>query len=213
MQAQVPTGPSIAWQRCYGGSENDFFRDALLTTDGGFLTSLYTVSYDGDLEGVESPFGWVIKFDSVFNIQWQKHYGYGAMECAIEPLKLVEVEDAYFFAGPGGYEACPGAQGSNDFQLMKTDSNGEVLWQRNYGSPGYETFNDMIPTQDGGFLITGQSSGVGGDIPLNYTADGLTHDAIVIKTDSAGNIIWLKILGGTGDDNVMGDALEIERGY
>ncbi len=66
--------PDIIWQRCYGGTDADFFRDAIGTSDGGFITSLYTSSDDGDLEGVESPLGWVIKLDSSFEIQWQKFY-------------------------------------------------------------------------------------------------------------------------------------------
>lgn len=213
LTAQVPTGPEIAWQKCYGGSENDFFHDVITTSDGGFLASLYTVSHDGDLEGVEFPFGWVIKFDSVFNIEWQNHYGFGAMDCFLAPFKLSEVNGFYFLSGVGGYEACEGAWGSNDFQLMKTDINGEIIWQHNYGSPGYETFNDMLPIEGGGFLITGQSSGTGGDIPFNYSGDGATHDVIVIRTDSSGNLLWLKVLGGTASDDAIGDVLEMKRGY
>ncbi|MFZ1612161.1 MAG: hypothetical protein WAT52_13895, partial [Chitinophagales bacterium] len=61
INAQVPTGPEIAWQRCYGGSANDFFSDAIHTTDGGILASILTSSTNGDLTGIPYSNGWIIK--------------------------------------------------------------------------------------------------------------------------------------------------------
>ncbi|MBK7109986.1 MAG: hypothetical protein IPH61_12845 [Bacteroidetes bacterium] len=36
INAQLPTGPEIAWQRCYGGSANDFFLMLFIPQMGEF---------------------------------------------------------------------------------------------------------------------------------------------------------------------------------
>ena len=65
--------------------------------------------------------------------------------------------------------------------LMKLDVNGSVLWNRGYSSLSTTRFVNFTQTADKGFLITG------------YTNTGLPNyetDLTVIKTDSAGNLIW-----------------------
>jgi hypothetical protein len=66
-------------------------------------------------------------------------------------------------------------------------------------------------TQDNGYLLTGISYSYGGDIPFHY-GDELSGDAVIIKTDSAGNILWLKNLGGSNYDSPLANPVEISRG-
>ena len=64
--------------------------------------------------------------------------------------------------------------------LMKTDLNGDTLWTRSIGAPGY-TYNtvDLIEHSDGGYLFSGQ---VWGSLPWNSMAE-----AFICKTDSLGH--------------------------
>ncbi len=204
----IKAQPNIVWQKCFGGTENEFFRDAIQTSDDGFITCLYTSSTDGDLAGLTSPLGWVIKFDSDFNIQWEKHYSNPDFSNA--PLKVQELNSGQFiFSGNGGI-GCKNFHGSVDLFLMKTNSLGDTLWNACFGGPGFEDFQQFLPTQDGGYIITGVSSLGGGDIPFHYGA-GSNYDAVILKTDSNGNLLWLRNLGGSADDSPSG-ILEIERG-
>ncbi|MEZ5051563.1 MAG: hypothetical protein R2767_04300 [Chitinophagales bacterium] len=82
---QVPTGPEISWQECYGGIGNDYFTDAIITQDNGILAAIRPLSDDGDLEGltVEESSGWVIKYHEDMSIQWQSIL---VIQIALEPF-------------------------------------------------------------------------------------------------------------------------------
>jgi len=209
LQAQ----PDIAWQRCYGGSDRDYFLDATLTNDNGIITSIANgYSTDGDLEGQIPGAGWVVKFDSVLEIEWQKFYNTDS--CGFGFQQIIQLQNGDFvYSGGGGGGACSGELGNGDFSLVKTDVNGEILFYRLYGSPGSETFDSFMHTMDGGYLITGESNSSGGDIPFHYEGDMGSTDAIIFKTDSIGNLLWLSNLGGSGYDEPGGDPVELNRGY
>jgi len=209
LMAKSYAQPSIAWQQCFGGTGTDYFTDAKVTLDNGIITCITTSSVDGDLEGLDSAFGWVIKFDSLLAIEWQQFYG--RPDLAITPKYVIQLSDSsYVFYGFGG-EGTNGFQGQLDFLLMKTDKLGNLLWHKSYGGPGLEELCGFIPTTDGGFLLTGASTHVGGDIPFHY-GDIFSYDANIIKTDSAGNIEWIKNLGGTGIDACIGTPVETSPG-
>lgn len=87
------------------------------------------------------------------------------------------------------------SQGSDIMEglLTKTDANGNLIWQKNYGGPGSDYFNAILATADGGFIMAGGSDTAGGDVTVNQ---GMT-DCWVVKTDGEGNIEWQRTYGGT----------------
>jgi hypothetical protein len=60
---------------------------------------------------------------------------------------------------------------------------------------------------DDGYLFRGSTSSVNGDVTGYHpgmTSSGVrTYDAWIFKTDFAGNMIWQKCLGGTGDERIQ----------
>lgn len=213
MYAQLPTGPEIAWQRCYGGSGDDFFYDAAIDKEGNIVTTSQNVSTDGYFSGKGIASAWVAKFNMLMEMEWEKFYSY--TDCNYTFLKIVALNDSnYLLSGDGGGKGCLfTTNGESDYCLMKIDKSGNVLWEKFYGSiTGSDLLESMLPTLDGGYLLTGFTNGSGGDIPFHY-GSGFTNDAIIIKTDSLGEILWLKVLGGSGDDLPIGDVVELERGY
>jgi hypothetical protein len=63
-----------------------------------------------------------------------------------------------------------------------------VVWARAYGSSGPDFGYDVQITSDGGFVVVGY-----------YTSSGDTN-AIIVKTNSSGNVRWYRVLGGTQMD-------------
>ncbi|MCB9021216.1 MAG: T9SS type A sorting domain-containing protein [Chitinophagales bacterium] len=210
---QVPTGPDIAWQQCYGGFGDDYFTDAIITQDNGILAAIRPLSDDGDLEGMtkEEASGWVIKYTPDMTIQWQKHFGYS--DCFREVYKIYElVNGDIILAGSTSSNSgtgCLDVLGSADLFLMKTDSLGNEIWYQTYGSPFQDLLTWLVPTSDGGFLLTGTSMGSGGDIPFHYGGT-LSTDAIILKTDSLGELEWVKVLGGSSFDLPRKGTIEIQ---
>jgi len=75
----------------------------------------------------------------------------------------------------------------NDFFLIKTDSLGNPLWKKTYGTTNYEYCNEMQPTSDGGYILAGQL------VDLNT----FESQGAIVKTDSAGNMNWKKTFKGS----------------
>ena len=70
---------------------------------------------------------------------------------------------------------------STDLLLVKTDANGDTLWTRTYGEPGWDYFGDEVAlqqTSDNGYVMVGATSGFG--------APYGKHFVYVVKTDSTG---------------------------
>jgi hypothetical protein len=87
----------------------------------------------------------------------------------------------------------------DDIVLRKTDSVGNIEWQRQFDQSWYDDAFSIIQAHDKGFLIGGIS------IPTNSTfADGL-----IIKTDSMGNENWRRIVGNQYDQGVL-DVVETQ---
>jgi len=172
----------------------------------GIITTLRGGSEDGDLiENPESS-GWVIKFDSSMQVQWQKFY-----ENGISPIKVIEIPFGdYLFAGACGSDH-DSTNGFYDIMLMQTDSLGEILWSRCYGGYLADDLVSVQSTKDGGYLVLGSSYADGGDIPFHY-GEACCNDAVIFKTDSVGNILWLRVLGGSLYDSPIGNAVETSRG-
>lgn len=67
---------NIEWQKCYGGSANDYANSVQCTSDGGYIVVGSTRSIDGDIKGFHGGVDyWILKLSKDGNIQWQKCLG------------------------------------------------------------------------------------------------------------------------------------------
>ena len=99
-----------------------------------------------------------------------------------------ETTDGGFIA-LGGIDAVSWDVGG-DCLLLKTDGNGNILWNKRFGGSGTDNGHGLLQTDDGGYIISA--------ITESYGAG--SYDAWVIKTDMAGNELWNKTYGGSSYD-------------
>ncbi len=90
----------------------------------------------------------------------------------------------------GGYIVAGSSRsggGSQDFYLVKTNSQGDKLWERTFGGAGEEQAKWVEQSTDGGYVLAGSIKAVDSGILSIY----------IIKTDPTGKIVWDKTLGET----------------
>ncbi len=89
-----------------------------------------------------------------------------------------------------------GNHGGYDAWIVKLDSAGNIMWSHCYGGSKNDTAYWVEPTRDGGYIFVGSTSSNDGDVTGNHGG----ADAWMVKLDSAGNILWQKLFGGSADD-------------
>lgn len=83
--------------------------------------------------------------------------------------------------------------GAWDVYLVRTDSVGDTLWTRTYGGPDEDGASDIQVTPDRGFIFAGYTK--------SYGSGG--KDVYLVRTDSLGNPLWIKVFGGANDDEAL----------
>ena len=184
---------NLEWSRTYGGSGGDVARSVIQTSDGGYVIAGYTNSY-----GAGGFDFWLVKTDSAGNIEWSKTYGGPEWDLAKGPV-IQTSDGGYVMAG---YTRSYGA-GEGDFWLVKTDSAGNLEWNKTYGGPREEVAYSVIQTSDGGYVMAGYTESYGAGI----------HDFWLVKTDSAGNLEWSKAYGGPKVDVAYSVVQTSDGGY
>ena len=90
---------------------------------------------------------------------------------------------------------------SGDVFVSKLDSNGDVLWAKNFGGNSFDYGSAIDIDDDGNTYITGefQNQIQFGDTTLE---GGIFSDVFVAKLDSKGDVLWAKDFGNSGSDRV-----------
>ena len=77
--------------------------------------------------------------------------------------------------------------------IVFTDAVHAVQWARTYGFSNSETATDIRATSDGGFVLSGS-------IGKYVTGVVLAAQALVVRLDANGNILWQRNYGGVGGE-------------
>ena len=192
--AQAPT---IEWQKCLGGSNDDWAYSIQQTSDSGFIVAGYTESSNGDVSGNHGAYDyWVVKLNSSGDILWQICLGGTNVDVA---YSIQQTSDEGFIVA--GYTCSnegdvSGNHGNSDYWVVKLNSSGTIEWQKCLGGTDGDYANSIQQTSDGGFIVAGQTYSNDGDVSGNHGGS----DAWVVKLNSSGNIEWQKCLGGTSED-------------
>ena len=189
--------PSIAWQKCLGGSNDDMAYSIKQTGDGGYIVAGKTESNNGDVSGNHSSGddARLVKLDASGTIVWQKCYGGASYECANSVYQTSD--GGYAFAGEvmSNNGDVSGNHGGNDAWVVKLDASGTIAWQKCLGGSGDDKAFSILQTNDGGYIVAGSTNSNDGDVSGNH---GGVVDAWVVKLSASGAIAWQKCLGGSG---------------
>ena len=96
------------------------------------------------------------------------------------------------------YDITDGNNGSGDALIIKFDSDGNIIWNKTIGGSNTEAFLSIIEDSEGNYVAVGYADSDDHDI-----TDGNNgfSDALIVKFDTEGNVIWDKTIGGYWQDS------------
>jgi hypothetical protein len=168
------------WTKTYGGSGHEEAHSIVESSEGGF------VIIGSTRPEFETNFDiYVIKTYDNGDTLWTKTYGPNIGDD--QGWSIQNTSDGGYIAA--GYSDSFGA-GDYDMYLIKTDVNGNVIWETTYGGIDDEKCATVQQSSDDKFIIVGstQSFGAGG------------NDIYIVKTGIQMDTVWTNTYGGTGDD-------------
>ena len=183
----------LEWQKTFGGPYADLGYWVIQSSDGGYVITGYTYSYDA---GINKDL-WLIKTNSTGDLEWNKTIGGGAND---EGRCVVQANDGgYIIAGSTNSYGTD----NQEVWLVKTDQNGNHLWNQTYGVSNWDEGHCVMQASDGGYIITGGINAV--PLVTMSIRNAVVSDVLLIKTDENGNEAWNQSYGGTGND--MGNSV------
>jgi hypothetical protein len=214
--ASAQVAPAKQWDVRYGGSGSDAMYVVKQTTDGGFILggdSDSPASGDKTQGNEGSSDLWVVRTDATGVKLWDRRFG-GSNE---EQMFTVEqTTDGGFLLGGWSLSGATGdksqpSQGASDFWILKTDLNGNKLWDAAFGGTADDELRSGEQTADGGYILGGESlSGISGN---KTQASRGGNDYWMVKTDANGIKQWDARFGGTQDDKLNAIHQTTDGGY
>ncbi len=167
--------------RTYGGDDSEFGMSVMETSDGGLIVGGITGTF-----GAGNRDAYLIKTDAQGNVEWSNPYG--APPDYEVGYSVCETEDGgYVIAGHSDIHLSD----LMTIDLIKTDANGIQTWARTFGEGTYYDYAKSVSeTTRGGFIVCGATK----------DAATVTNNVYLIQTDSEGNQLWTKEIGGPGTE-------------
>lgn len=178
--------------------------DLVQTADEGYLLAGFS-SNNSTLEDLyHATF---VKTDADGSLQWEK--AWVAPRFSVFNDVLIASDGNYVGAGSIGYalnfDDTPGITPTDapyygQGFLVKSDQQGNTLWQVEYGEiDREETFNSVIETTDGGYMLAGESHIVSensSQFPYGNSNSNFLVDSrlLVVKYDQGGSFLWSSTL-------------------
>lgn len=189
---------SLGYFECewlFGGEWSDTGSRIYQTLDGGIIISGNTISYGAGMKDI-----WIIKLDSVYNVEWDCTYGGSDYEDCNDCRPVSD--GGYVILGSAIYTFT----GVKVVWFFKIDSSGNEQWGHGFGC-AYDMYIGgarVLEEENGEYTIVGYR-------PISVFGD--TTDVWVLRTDNQGNEIWNIYIGGYYYDYGYDIQHTIDNGY
>ena len=207
---------NLMWKRNFGGKGNDWFKSVATLPDGIIAVgdSEDRSFGNGDWEGNNGKGGMdgiFVKYDHNGNVVWKKNFGgngednFNSVITISDGIVVVGVSTVNSFDN-GDWKNFT-AKGVADATIVKFGIDGNVVWKNNLGgsnvagSFSIDIYYSVTEVSDG-MVTVGSSTFESFD---NGDWVGISgkgkFDAIIVKYDNAGNVVWKKNFGGIEQDH------------
>src|SRR3989344_454200 len=175
--------PEIIWEKIFLEQKQSVVVDIKETPDGGTIVVGSVIPLGSSWLDVSA-----IKYDINGDIEWNKSFGSNKAD---NGRGVVTTNDGGYAIAAESYLDFDDNLGNTNIYVIKLNSQGELEWQKTYGSLKSDLAYDIIQTSDNGFLIVAKFVSIDGPIesphPILGDPDGSTF---VIKLNSQGELEW-----------------------
>ncbi|WP_254564661.1 SBBP repeat-containing protein [Oscillatoria sp. HE19RPO] len=189
----------IQWIQQIGTASFDDSREVAADKWGNVYITGYTL---GSLGGTNAGNYDAIltKYDRNGNLLWTRQLGSPDVDVAFG-VAIDSVGNVYITGQTAGDLEDTNA-GNDDAFVTKYDTNGNLLWTRQLGTPGIDIAYGVATDRDDNFYITGYTTG------SLASPNAGEYDAFIAKYDSNGNQLWSQQLGSLQTDIARGVAID-----
>lgn len=170
---------SILWTRTYGGAGRDVGGSIADADNGGWMVVGSTRSFGNGRDAI-----WLLRITSEGDTLWTRTIG-APPATRTATMSVASAADAGWVIGGARWN---GAERNYDLVLIGVDSLGQERWSRTYGGSGYDHFEAIRRTRDGGYIVTGGTTLPGNDHDVQW----------VLRTDAAGDTLWTRVFPSPG---------------
>lgn len=189
---------TIVWEKNFGFAGNDFGTNIIENSDG----TLYAIGeLDVSASGGQGNFGryqtehaggdyWVLKLSAAGDLIWSRFFGGSFTDTAYD----IAVNPAGELVVLGSSDSTDSDITNNintyDFWAVKTDSDGNMLWQKNFGGTEIDEGRAIVKTSTGYVLVGDTRSSDVDVLTNNGGADiwmaHINEDGVVSNTSNFG---------------------------
>lgn len=162
----------VEWKHFFGNTQStgNTYGRVIQTKDSGYVMI-------NNLGVYNNYNGFIVKLDKMGIVIWQKLLNLSNSNDNVNDI--LELTN-------GNIVLTGSIKNPPDVGLIMLDNTGSLIWCKTYGNNNqYDDGSVVIKTNDGGFMISGRYISMG------------TFNAFLLKTDSIGNMQWLKCYGDT----------------
>lgn len=184
---KIDASGTILYQKTYGNMYHDICRKGIAAPGGGLILTGEQWQEDYGREDML-----MLKINELGEKEWERKFGGDHTD---QGLSICLSTDGYILTG---YTASFGGSTLGNFLVCKTDRNGNLQWQKDYGTPFLDYGFDVIEDHEQNIYLVGTSGGF-----YNYARADFANsnaDLLLIKTNSSGDEIWRKTIGGKNHD-------------
>ena len=196
---------ALEWSRFFGGSFTEVPLGVLETDAHNFVIVGSSDSKDFNISNNKGSYDfWIIKISTEGTLLWEKSFGGSEID---EAKAITTTNDGNFIIVGDTRSADKNVSKNNgaaDIWVLKVSEEGTLLWEKTIGGTNFDVARAVSRTQDNGYLISGSSR----SLDNGFENKG-QNDALILKIDKNGNLLWKKTFGGSEIDFLYG-VVELE---
>lgn len=205
--AKLNASGEIQWEKSLGYAGSDSAFSVTQTQDNGYLISgvLDVSASNGagnNRANMQRHAGgdyWVIKLNPLGELEWSRYFGGTYSDTAYGAAQTQNGNYLIIGSSDSNDVDINNNKGSYDFWTIKLSSSGDLIWEKSFGGSEIDEAKAIAATNDGNFLIVGDTRSNDTDVSTNSGA----ADVWIIKINPEGELLWEKTFGGSSFDSVQ----------